>query len=117
MLLAALGALAASGTTVAAAAAAASDVLDRPARMSPLAAERLITGIARAGDRLVAVGQRGHIVHSEDGGRLWHYPSQAQAEAVGRALARKRNCDLVIYPVGIPRKPKRGWFRRLLFWG
>ncbi|MGJ7512699.1 WD40/YVTN/BNR-like repeat-containing protein [Variovorax sp. GT1P44] len=71
MLLAALGALAASGTTVAAAAAAASDVLDRPARMSPLAAERLITGIARAGDRLVAVGQRGHIVHSEDGGRLW----------------------------------------------
>lgn len=69
MLLAALGSLAASGTATAAAAA--SEVLDHPARMSPLAAERLITGIARAGDRLVAVGQRGHIVHSEDGGRVW----------------------------------------------
>ncbi|MDM0110127.1 YCF48-related protein [Variovorax sp. J22R24] len=66
MLLAALGSLAASGTATAA-----SEVLDRPAGMSPLAAQRLITGIARAGERLVAVGQRGHIVHSEDGGRVW----------------------------------------------
>jgi photosystem II stability/assembly factor-like uncharacterized protein len=39
--------------------------------MSALAGQRLITGIARAGDRLVAVGQRGHIVHSDDGGRVW----------------------------------------------
>ncbi|MDM0050460.1 YCF48-related protein [Variovorax sp. J22R115] len=66
MLLAALGSLAASGTATAA-----SEVLDRPAGMSPLAAQRLITGIARAGERLVAGGQRGHIVHSEDGGRVW----------------------------------------------
>lgn len=70
MLLAALGSLAASRVG-AGAGAGASEVLDRPARMSPLACERLITGIARAGDRLVAVGQRGHVVHSEDGGRLW----------------------------------------------
>lgn len=69
MLLAALGSLAAAGAG--AAATGASDVLERPARISVLADQRLITGIARAGDRLVAVGQRGHIVHSEDGGRLW----------------------------------------------
>lgn len=47
------------------------EVLDRPARMSALANQRLITGIARAGDRIVAVGQRGHVVHSTDGGRHW----------------------------------------------
>ncbi len=64
MLLAALGALAATGGR-------AGEVLDQPARMSALAERRLITGIARAGDRLVAVGQRGHVVHSNDGGRIW----------------------------------------------
>jgi photosystem II stability/assembly factor-like uncharacterized protein len=38
------------------------DVLDTPAQMSPLAAKSLLQGVARAGPRLVAVGQRGHIV-------------------------------------------------------
>ena len=67
----------ASGTGVCARAAEAgkahgsSEMLDLPARMSSVAEHRLITGIARAGDRLVAVGQRGHIVLSEDGGRRW----------------------------------------------
>ncbi|MDM0082890.1 YCF48-related protein [Variovorax sp. J31P179] len=70
MLLAAIGSLAASHAG-AGADAAVGEVLDRPVRMSPLADQRLITGIARAGERLVAVGQRGHIVHSEDGGRVW----------------------------------------------
>ncbi|MGJ7512066.1 WD40/YVTN/BNR-like repeat-containing protein [Variovorax sp. GT1P44] len=65
MLLAALGALAAPGGVRA------GEVLEQPARSSALADQRLITGIARAGERLVAVGQRGHIVHSNDGGRVW----------------------------------------------
>ena len=68
MLLAGLGSLAAASAH---ATGAASEVLDLPARRSALADQRLITGIARAGDRLVAVGQRGHIVHSDDGGRNW----------------------------------------------
>lgn len=51
--------------------ASADDLLDRPARPSALADKRLITGIARAGQRLVAVGQRGHVVVSDDGGRRW----------------------------------------------
>jgi photosystem II stability/assembly factor-like uncharacterized protein len=47
------------------------DVLDRPAMESPLAAKRLLLSIARAGDRYVAVGTRGHIVFSADGGQSW----------------------------------------------
>lgn len=62
-----LAALAGAGS----AAIRASEVLERPARMSPLAPRRLVTGIARAGDVLVAVGQRGHIVASTDGGQSW----------------------------------------------
>jgi photosystem II stability/assembly factor-like uncharacterized protein len=65
ILLAALGALAAPGGVRA------GEVLEQPARRSALADQRLITGIARSGERLVAVGQRGHVVHSIDAGRTW----------------------------------------------
>jgi photosystem II stability/assembly factor-like uncharacterized protein len=47
------------------------DVLDAPAQISPLAAKTLLQGVARAGGRLVAVGQRGHIVVSNDDGATW----------------------------------------------
>ena len=47
------------------------DVLDRPATPSALAATRLLIGMARAGDAYVAVGPRGHIVVSADGGKTW----------------------------------------------
>jgi photosystem II stability/assembly factor-like uncharacterized protein len=47
------------------------DVLDTPAQVSPLASRNLLLGVAQAGDRLVAVGQRGHIVVSADGGATW----------------------------------------------
>jgi photosystem II stability/assembly factor-like uncharacterized protein len=47
------------------------DVLDTPAQRSPLAAKSLMQAVTRAGDRLVAVGQRGHIVVSADGGTTW----------------------------------------------
>jgi photosystem II stability/assembly factor-like uncharacterized protein len=48
------------------------DVLDTPAMQSPLAARGLLTGLARAGDRVVAVGQRGHILWSDNAGQDWH---------------------------------------------
>jgi len=51
------------------------DVLDTPAASSTLAARSLINGLARAGGRLVAVGQRGHVLLSDDEGRSW---SQSQ---------------------------------------
>ncbi len=48
------------------------DVLDTPATKSPLAARALLNGMARAGnDRLVAVGQRGHILYSDDAAKRW----------------------------------------------
>lgn len=47
------------------------DVLSQPATMTPLASKSLLQGIARAGNRLVAVGQRGHVVVSTDGGETW----------------------------------------------
>lgn len=78
-------------------AAAVTDVLDRPSMPSELAAKRLLLGMARAGDRFVAVGPRGHIVVSSDGGQTWqqskvpvssdltavYFPSATRGWAVG----------------------------------
>jgi photosystem II stability/assembly factor-like uncharacterized protein len=47
------------------------DVLDTPAQISPLAATSLLQGVAHAGNRLIAVGQRGHVVVSNDNGATW----------------------------------------------
>ncbi len=73
------------------------DVLDVASRSSPLAARSLLCGLARAGKRLVAVGQRGHILTSDDTGRTWqqadvpvssdllavHFPTAEAGWAVG----------------------------------
>jgi photosystem II stability/assembly factor-like uncharacterized protein len=48
-----------------------SDPLTQPAAASTLAARSPINGLAYAGARIVAVGQRGHIVLSDDGGNSW----------------------------------------------
>ncbi|RMF14013.1 MAG: photosystem I reaction center subunit IV [Gammaproteobacteria bacterium] len=47
------------------------DVLDTPSRPSLKATSTLLTDVARAGSRLVAVGQRGHVVYSDDQGKTW----------------------------------------------
>ncbi len=47
------------------------DVLDVPARQSPLASRAMLNGLAMAGKRVVSVGQRGHIVYSDDSGSTW----------------------------------------------
>jgi len=73
------------------------DVLDAPAQKSPLAARALLNGLARAGARVVAVGQRGHILWSDDAGVHWQqaevpvssdlvavqFPTSRQGWAVG----------------------------------
>jgi photosystem II stability/assembly factor-like uncharacterized protein len=51
------------------------DPLDTPAMPSALAERALINGLARAGGRLVAVGQRGHILYSDDRGARWRQAS------------------------------------------
>lgn len=47
------------------------DVLDSPAMMSQLAIKSPLNTIVSAGDRLVAVGIRGHILYSDDAGKTW----------------------------------------------
>jgi photosystem II stability/assembly factor-like uncharacterized protein len=47
------------------------DPLSVPAQPSALASKSLLQGVARAGPRLVAVGQRGHILVSSDTGATW----------------------------------------------
>ncbi len=73
------------------------DVLDTPATSSSLAAHALINGLANAGKRIIGVGQRGHIVFSDDQGKSWsqakvpvssdltavYFPSARQGWAVG----------------------------------
>ncbi|MEQ6885935.1 YCF48-related protein [Salicola sp. Rm-C-2C1-2] len=47
------------------------DILEIPALDTDLAAESLLLDVEHLGDRLVAVGERGHIVYSDDGGKSW----------------------------------------------
>ena len=83
-----------AGLALAAAGDASRDVLDTPAMKSPLAQRTLLNGLALAGERIVAVGQRGHVLLSDDGGRTWK-----QAEV-------PLSSDLVA--VSFP-GPKSGW--------
>lgn len=75
----------------------ASDVLLKPAMQSPLAQKSLINGLTHAGARVIAVGQRGHILLSDDQGKTWsqalvpvssdlvavHFPDAQVGYAVG----------------------------------
>ena len=66
------------------------DVLDTPAQRSPLAPKAVLTGLARAGKRVVAVGQRGHVLLSDDAGTTWQQadvPVSADLVAVSFATA------------------------------
>lgn len=70
------------------------DVLDVPAAASPFASRSLFNGLARAGQRIVAVGQRGHVVYSDDAGRTW---TQAKVPVSSDLVA-------VTFPT-----PSKGW--------
>ncbi|HTU67837.1 MAG TPA: YCF48-related protein [Steroidobacteraceae bacterium] len=47
------------------------DAANQPAELEPLAATSLLLDLARAGSRLVAVGERGHVLLSDDEGATW----------------------------------------------
>jgi photosystem II stability/assembly factor-like uncharacterized protein len=55
--------------------------LSESAVMARLAPQSLLLDVARSGDRLLAVGERGHILVSSDGGQSW-----TQAKVPTRAL-------------------------------
>ncbi|MBI5444053.1 MAG: glycosyl hydrolase, partial [Deltaproteobacteria bacterium] len=48
-----------------------SDLLDRPATVSGRALRSVQLAVARAGKRLVSVGERGTVLLSDDDGRTW----------------------------------------------
>lgn len=56
------------------------DMVEMPAVMVPQARYGLTLDVARAGDRLVAAGERGHVLLSDDNGQSW-----TQAEVDTRA--------------------------------
>jgi photosystem II stability/assembly factor-like uncharacterized protein len=61
------------------------DPLQTPSAASALAARAPVNGLAHAGARLVAVGQRGHILVSDDAGASWRQakaPTSADLTAV-----------------------------------
>ncbi len=60
-----------ASTTVAVASAVLGGPLQQPATMTPRAAHAVLTRVVLAGDRLVAMGERGLVVLSDDGGRQW----------------------------------------------
>jgi photosystem II stability/assembly factor-like uncharacterized protein len=47
------------------------DSANKPAEIEPLAANSLLLDLAIAGERLVAVGERGHVLLSDDKGATW----------------------------------------------
>lgn len=73
------------------------DVLDTPSMTTQIAHESLLLDVVAAGKRLVAVGERGHIIYSDDQGVSWkqanvpvsvtltavHFPTETQGWAVG----------------------------------
>src|SRR6187551_1324135 len=47
------------------------DSANRPAEIEPLASSSLLLDLAVAGTRIVAVGERGHVMLSDDQGATW----------------------------------------------
>jgi photosystem II stability/assembly factor-like uncharacterized protein len=70
------------------------DPLDAPATASALATRAQIGALARAGQRIVAAGQRGHVLWSDDGGKTWQ---QARVPVSSDLVA-------LSFPT-----PQRGW--------
>ena len=70
------------------------DVLDLPAKPSALARHSPLLDLTRAGSRLVAVGQRGHILYSDDEGKGWQ---QARVPV-------SSDLNAVVFPT-----PEQGW--------
>lgn len=62
------------------------DPLARPVEPMPLADQSLILDLARSGTRIIAVGERGHILHSDDG-TTWTQSTQVPLRSTLTAVA------------------------------
>lgn len=64
---------------------ASANVSERPAIIAPKATQSILLDIARAGQRIVIAGDRGHILYSDDEGERWvqaSVPSQKMLTAI-----------------------------------
>lgn len=73
------------------------DILDTPAPRSRIPGKAVLNGVTLAGKRIVSVGQLGHVVYSDNGGKSWtqsgvpvssdllavHFPTPQKGWAVG----------------------------------
>lgn len=55
------------------------------------AATSMLLDIAKAGDRLVAVGERGHILYSDDKGESWVQAAVPTSVMLTRVFSRRPN--------------------------
>src|SRR5688572_17491093 len=58
------------------------DAANKPAELEPLAVNSLLLDLAVAGSRLVAVGERGHVVLSDDQGATWRQARNVPTRAM-----------------------------------
>ena len=87
-----LGLQAVLSPAVSQAAAAMPGPLRQPAGMTARAARGMLTRVVRAGDRLVAMGERGLVVLSDDGGKQWR-----QARARQQHLPAAQPVDAIVF--------------------
>jgi photosystem II stability/assembly factor-like uncharacterized protein len=62
------------------------DAANLPAEIEPLASESLLLDLATAGTRIVAVGERGHVLLSDDQGRTWRQAKSVPTRAMLTAV-------------------------------
>jgi photosystem II stability/assembly factor-like uncharacterized protein len=62
------------------------DPVDHPADIEPAAQRSLLLDVARAGQRIVAVGERGHVLLSDDGGKRWTQSAVVPSRSMLTAL-------------------------------
>jgi photosystem II stability/assembly factor-like uncharacterized protein len=62
------------------------DAANLPAEIEPLASESLLLDLATAGSRIVAVGERGHVLLSDDQGRTWRQAKSVPTRAMLTAV-------------------------------
>ncbi len=64
----------------------ADDAANKPARIEPLASASLLLDLAQAGKRIVAVGERGHVLLSDDQGASWRQAKSVPTRAMLTAV-------------------------------
>ncbi|HLA73527.1 MAG TPA: hypothetical protein VK624_18620 [Steroidobacteraceae bacterium] len=62
------------------------DFANKPAEIEPLAPQSLLLDLAVAGNRLVAVGERGHVLLSDDQGATWRQAKSVPTRAMLTAV-------------------------------